>query len=279
MSATSTRNSLVLLLALATCPASAYAQAPDSETSVEEAAEPALKSPAEVALAASTARDLYCSDVAGLDAAVQSRALGTVNEVWTEVIEVHTRTKESFLLYWRGVLAQCLDQEFRAAQDLNAFLAAHSGDASLSPMVMDAQRRMRLLHNQTSAAAQTAAARAIRKKAAFGLGIGLGSATVAFTGLAVWQRTQMEATAAVMRSGLQEHDVQNEYYRKGKAEAANTTVFLALATGMAVSSLTSFLWSAAEGRAGGGASVRPRLSLAAVPDPRGGLAANLELTW
>jgi len=270
--------SLLLLLALAAWPVSALAQGP-AEAATEAEAEAAALSPQEVALAASTARDLYCTDVAGVDVALQSRALGTVNEVWTQVIEVHTRTKESFLLYWRGVLAQCLDQEFRAAQDLNAFVAAHGDDTSLGPMLLDAQRRLRLLQNQTSAAAQAAADRGIRKKASFALGIGLGATSVGFAGLALWQRAEMDSTAAAMTSGVQGHYAQNEYYRQGAAQATNATAFLSLAAGMAIGSLTSFLWSAAEGRAGSGPRARPQLSLAALPHPRGGAAARLELTW
>jgi len=280
--------SFLLALALLGWPGSADAQEPaEAEPEAEppnsmeapEAKEAPTMSPEEAALAASTARDLYCTDVAGVDVALQSSALGTVNEVWTEVIKTYKHSRASFLLYWRGVLAQCLDQEFRAAQDLQGFLAAHQEDTSLGPMVLDAQRRIRVLKLQTSADAVRAVDRDKRRKASLGLGIGLTSATAVFTSLALWQRSAMDASAAAMLAELQHQDEQNEHYRNGVAQARNATVLFSLAAGMAVGSLTSLLWSAAEARTGRGGRMRPRLGLGVAPHPLGGASASLELRW
>jgi len=277
---------LLLALALLGWPGSSDAQepaepipeaAPAASEEPTEAGQKTEMTPEEAALAASTARDLYCTDVAGVDVALQSSALGTVNEVWTQVIEVYKRSRASFLLYWRGVLAQCLDQEFRAVQDLQGFLAAHQEDTSLGPMVLDAQRRIRVLKLQTSADAVRAADRDQRRKAALGVGIGLASATAAFTSLALWQRSAMDASAAAMTEGLQQQEEQNKHYRDGVAQARNATVLFSVAAGLAVGSVISFIGSAAEARAGGGG--RTQFSLGLAPHPLGGASASLEMRW
>ena len=49
------------------------------------------------------------------------KSIATVGEVWARLSEQYEKSGESYLLYWRGVLAQCMDQEDRALCGLAAF--------------------------------------------------------------------------------------------------------------------------------------------------------------
>ncbi len=87
----------------------------------------------------------HCPDLAAGDTGVAAEALVEVGEVWAEVDRTYAMDPEPFLLYWRGVLAQCLGQETRAVDDLRGFYRTHRDDADLANLSKDARRRLALL--------------------------------------------------------------------------------------------------------------------------------------
>ena len=96
-----------------------------------------------VAARASMAHDTYCAEVAGTandgDAA---QALVEVGGAWAEVARLQEATGTEWLLYWVGVLAQCLSQDDRAAQALVEFLESDTATEGLAAMEQDARKRL-----------------------------------------------------------------------------------------------------------------------------------------
>lgn len=107
----------------------------------------------------------HCADVAA--AATSSRTAeqtAIVTDAWSNLISTYEQTGRTYLLYWRGLLAQCLGQEERAAQDLQLFVALEQYDQRFESLVKDARRRLRRMKITVSEPTQDAqdAARAAR---------------------------------------------------------------------------------------------------------------------
>ncbi len=66
-----------------------------------------------------------------------------VHDAWAKVIAAYESTGRAYLLYWRGVLSQCRDQEDRAAEDLQLFIELEQFDDRFSALVKDARKRLR----------------------------------------------------------------------------------------------------------------------------------------
>lgn len=121
---------LILLLVVVLLPATAWSG---------DAAE-------EVAARAQRAHEEHCPEVAGTgDEGDAARAIGEVSAVWVDVTEVYEETGATWLLYWRGVLAQCLGQSDRAAEALAGFLESDPTSEGLTAMMHDAHKRLRRL--------------------------------------------------------------------------------------------------------------------------------------
>ncbi len=107
-------------------------------------------------VAASEAADIvdkHCSDVASSGTSHAAAAFTEVSPVWARVSRSYDQHKTLFLLYWRGVLSQCLNQEERAQEDLVAFIAAAEGDSTMASQVSDSRRRLRHLSYRGDAVA------------------------------------------------------------------------------------------------------------------------------
>ena len=97
----------------------------------------------EVAAKASQAHDTHCAEVAGTtDEGAAALAIGQVSAVWAEVTQVYEATGETWLMYWRGVLAQCLRQDDRAAEALVEFVESDTAAKGLAAMARDARKRL-----------------------------------------------------------------------------------------------------------------------------------------
>jgi len=102
-----------------------------------------------LALRANEVNQTWCADIYGAD--ISSAAVGykEVAEVWAELDAALQVEPDASLMYWRGVLAQCLGQDDRAATDLHQFLELlvapgepESLHGALQAMESDAQRRI-----------------------------------------------------------------------------------------------------------------------------------------
>jgi hypothetical protein len=97
----------------------------------------------DVAARASQVHAQYCAEVASTsDEGTAARGIVEVGEVWAEVAEVHAATGASWLLYWRGVLAQCIGQDERAAEALIGFVESSPEADGMNTMDRDARKRL-----------------------------------------------------------------------------------------------------------------------------------------
>lgn len=101
----------------------------------------------EPALVAADAYDIHqalCAEVAGGTTSAAAESIAEVTEVWQEVIAAYEASGRSYLLYWRGVLGECLGQGERAASDLRLFVELEQfGSEDVLPLVQDARTRLR----------------------------------------------------------------------------------------------------------------------------------------
>ena len=124
-----TAGRLVLTLTLVAVASPAWAQ---DSTSAEA-----------VALAAEAAHTAHCSNVASLGVSEAAAANAEVSRAWEQVSVAYEENGASYLLYWRGVLGQCLGHEARAVTDLMAYVEAAEDDGVSVGLVRDARRRLR----------------------------------------------------------------------------------------------------------------------------------------
>lgn len=108
-------------------------------------AESAVLSPDEAALLASEVHGTYCADAAAGDPETEALAIERAAPAYGKVAASYRTHGNAFLLYWRGLLAQCLSKEEEAVSDLEGFAAAASNDPAYRPQVADARRRLRRL--------------------------------------------------------------------------------------------------------------------------------------
>jgi hypothetical protein len=107
----------------------------------------------ETAMLAARAWEVHqaqCAEVAAGSDAAAADSMVEVTEVWREIISTYEKTGASFLLYWRGVLAQCLGQPERAAEDLQLFVALEQLEEAFMPQVRDARTRLRRMGISTT---------------------------------------------------------------------------------------------------------------------------------
>ncbi len=177
-----------LSLALGAKPALAQEPASDDSQETTENSE-------SLALEAARVQGEHCADAASNRKTEGLRSISTVSNTWVRVSEQYDRSGDNYLLYWRGVLAQCMDQESRAYDDLKGFLE-QVGDSSLwAGLVRDARRRIRLLERKTGAAGGGAARASLRNpRPVTGLLLGgsLAATSAAFgiAGAVFWQSSQ-----------------------------------------------------------------------------------------
>ena len=84
-----------------------------------------------------------CAGIAGGSLSLAASSLPAVSLTWERVGTAWEASGHPSLLYWRGLLAQCLGQTGRALDDLEAFLTASSGDPAYRVQVQDSRRRLR----------------------------------------------------------------------------------------------------------------------------------------
>lgn len=99
----------------------------------------------EVALEADGINQEHCADLYTSQVGQAATATLAVAEVWQRVDQVYNQTQAPYLLFWRGVLAQCLGRDEAALVDLEAFVEQQSESSMFSDLVRQAKTRLRRL--------------------------------------------------------------------------------------------------------------------------------------
>jgi hypothetical protein len=107
----------------------------------------------DLALRAATANDQDCQQLHSADPTDRDALATSIRTVWRELDDALRNVPEPFLLYWRGVLSQCLGDRDEAKNDFEgfvnsaAFLDAIEDDRAqrIDSMMQDAKKRLRRL--------------------------------------------------------------------------------------------------------------------------------------
>ncbi len=131
---------LVTLFVSLTVPAAAVAQGTPEPPSV-----------ADLAVRASEVQVEHCAEIYGADVGGAVAGYQEVAAIWGELNDAIGVDPQPVLLYWSGLMAQCLGQDERAVADLQAFLVAFeeggvlANDSAHGTMRKDAHKRLKRL--------------------------------------------------------------------------------------------------------------------------------------
>jgi len=161
----------------------------------------------------------YCSDAVADDVTLAAESVATVSAVWARVSASLESNQKVYLLYWRGVLGQCLDQEDKALADLKGFLDTHGDSSTWASLVTDAERRVRQLERRTTGGAVP---RGPVAPVVVG-GIGAGVAGGLLGGLGGWQWSVADQSRQDLYDGVHigQSDLQSRLDTEGAASAAH----------------------------------------------------------
>ncbi len=222
------------------------------------AGEPVM-GPEEAALAADEAHAEYCRGVHAEDVSAAAALNERVSHVWGEVSRSYEAHGVDYLLYWRGVLGQCLGHEDRAVADLVAFHRAAQSDKDAAQMVSFARRRLKRLgvNLESRGSVNAGAVPAV----AGGLVAGIGGVMHALT----YSQAQFTQDGDVLRSGITESQYMTLVERQ---DAANKAGFGMLLGGSAAA-VAGVVALVAEGAADRRVAVGRRPRVAVVPTGTG----------
>jgi hypothetical protein len=234
----------------------------------------------QVAIDAFSVRNEHCADVGVTDVTLHATSVSAVAPAWARVSEVYEAEGESFLLYWRGVLAQCLAYDGKARADLEAFLEIFADDPVHKALVLDAQQRVRRLSVGFSPR-RAVTAPALVLGVGLGVGAGVLAALSVTQGATVLSIQEDLETKQHLRNPDPGEESISELENRGTQLALSTNVTLASAIACAVSSGISLAVYGAQKKAASraGRSEHRLPILAAAVDPHGGLAVGVTVRW
>ncbi len=149
------------------------------------AAPTAFAGDTELAVEASEAHQQWCAQAGQGDVLLASQAIGPVSDVWGRVSEAWETGGSLSLLYWRGMLGQCLSQEALASKDFASFITRAADEPALRSQVQDATRRLKRMGGApTPGAAST-------RPALIAIGVGTGVGAGVLGGLSGWQWAEL----------------------------------------------------------------------------------------
>ena len=235
----------------------------------------------EAALKAFSVVNEHCADVGVADVTQHATSVSKVAPAWASVSEAYEAEGEAFLLYWRGVLAQCLDYQDKARADLEAFVARFSEKPEEADQVRDARVRLRRLGVKSRASVVRPGPGAI-PGVLFASGAGVLTALTVVRGVQVREiEDSLENTLHVRSTlfGNEETSIEG-LEQRGEDYALGANIALAGAISCAGASIVSFaVWRARSKSGKSALRDEPSMMFSLAPDVRGGLSAGWAVTW
>ncbi len=232
----------------------------------------------EAALAAHQTREEHCSDVGTLNVTKAAASVTQVATVWQQVSEAYEAEGVSYILYWRGMLAQCLGYDDKAVSDLSAFIKSDAERTESAGMLADARRRLNFLMRGTSARPPPPPA------AVLGVGFLVGSGV--FGALTISQGVQVLGNDQAFKSESHDAAGRQALLDERAPLVAATNGLGAAAIGCLTASLVSFgvhLATSKRKVSVSGSMSRqqpvPKLSIGVGPTRDGGLAIGIGGRW
>jgi hypothetical protein len=230
----------------------------------------------QAALDAFSVANEHCADVGVADVTVHATSVSKVAPAWAAVSEAYEAEGEAFLLYWRGVLAHCLDYQSKAASDLEDFVMRFSGSSENASQLRDARVRLRRLGVKV----RIRETPQIDPRAGAVPGVVLVTSAGVLAALTVAQGLRVRSIEDELESVFHLREAITELQLEGEGLATSTNATLAASISCAVSSLISFAVWRGQLKAGKSKQLTAsQLVLSAAPDLRGGFAFALEGRW
>jgi hypothetical protein len=225
----------------------------------------ALASPEEVAEWAEEVHARYCGDAASDRATRAAEALARISPLLARVSRSYDESGALFLLYWRGLLYECVEQEERARADLEDFVQQAAEQPVYADLVRQARRR--LGHSLGGATAPRSA-----PPPAPVLGASLVGASAALGGAAGGLAAQAQRAQGLWDAGMRPFA---ETEQVGLDAVRMDTSARVLVAGCVVSSLVGAAVLIGSGVRRG----KPSPTALVLPLPEGGLALSVGGTW
>ncbi len=214
----------------------------------------------EVAQKADEVQAEHCPKLEADRISLAARSMAAVSATWAEVDEVYRARGTSYLLYWRGVLAQCLNQDDHAREDLRAFVAAAGDVAQLQGFVQDAERRLRRFAGPSASSAASPVGTGV-------LGAGLAAGAAVSTAVGIWQRNQAIASGDEIHRTPHDQTALQLLISQGTTHQNTATGLFITGGALAVGSIAAFIATGALASQGGLAShARPPPTFAVLSD-------------
>ena len=247
------------------------AQAQDTRAEEQPVAAPA--SGESLALEAAEVQEKHCARAYGKDMTRALQSIAEVAAVWARVSEQYEKSGESYLLYWRGVLAQCMDQEEKGLIDLKAFVLKSGSSSVWVALVRDADRRIGQLERKTGGGGgrrSNPVPGNPRLGAGLALGVSLaaGSAVSAAVAGVRWNEALLQAQ--IIYDGEVADLADSDPFKDGTTYSQEGIALGIAAVAMGTGSLVSFIVAASSGRDARAAHAPPLV----VPTPTGAV-----VTW
>jgi len=101
--------------------------------------------PVDAAAQANEVNQVYCGDAYSADVSTAAISTKRVAETWSAVDDSYRVHQEPYLLFWRGVLAQCINRPDAAMSDLQEFVKWQEEDGGFADLVRQAKVRLKRL--------------------------------------------------------------------------------------------------------------------------------------
>jgi hypothetical protein len=210
----------------------------------------------------------HCAEAVGEDITRAAESVAVVSDVWARVSAQVESSRKVYLLYWRGVLAQCLDQEDKAMTDLQTFVKARKGSELWAGLIADAEKRIGRLKRQAGGPVQ------IKPGWLVGGGLAAGSAVFVIGAAAAWQQSQQTATGEIYPNGLPGTAFEASLAKAENQSNANAAM-TALAVACGAGSIVSFVLTATRSKTGSTSQLQPPI---VIPTSTGA-ALSWEARW
>jgi hypothetical protein len=224
---------------------------------------------AAVALKASDVHDEHCSNVATGKSTAAAQAIESVAPTLTEVSRAYDASQAPVLLFWRGLLYQCLDQRERALSDLGAFAERMQDDANYAAQLAEARRRLRRLGATIAPGSQSTAG---PNPAGIVAGISLLGAGGAFGGLSGSQQEASQRAQEQFDAGERPWETTLGHLADAQENADRAKALLGIAAGTGVAGIVSLIVT-------GATTARPSVTIVAAPTLEGGVVVALGGVW
>ena len=209
-----------------------------------------------------------CAEAVGQDITRAAESVAVVSDVWARVSAQVESSHKVYLLYWRGVLAQCLDQEEKALKDLETFVKARKGSDSWAGLIIDAEKRIGRLNRQATGPKE------VNPGWFVGGSLAAGSAVFSVAAVAAWQQGEQTATEEIYPNSPLGTAFDASLAKAG-GQARTSAVMTGIAVGCGVGSIVVFVLTGIRSESAGTAQLQPPVL---VPT-RTGAALTWEGRW